>query len=91
MLSITNRIANVLEKKDFHLLLLVFLLCFTMRASNFRVDRSVVILVAGALIKAEKYHEITEISPVRCKMIAGPLVCKVCAFRSLLNYESSLV
>lgn len=62
-----------------------------MRASNFLADKSVVILVAGALIKTEMYHEITEISPVRCKMIAGPLVCKVCAFRSLGNYVSSLV
>lgn len=62
-----------------------------MRASNFLVDKSVVILAAGTLIKAEMYHEITEIAPVRCKMMAGPLVCQVGIFHSLVNYVSWLV
>lgn len=62
------------------LLLLVSLLRFSMRLSNFLVDKIVVILVAGALIKTEMYHEITEISPVRCKVIAGPIVCELCHF-----------
>lgn len=62
-----------------------------MRLSNFLLDKIVVILVAGALIKTEMYHEITEISPVRCKVIAGPIVCKLCHFGSLVNYVSSLV
>lgn len=80
MLSITNRVANVLGVGGLLYLLLVFLLCFTMRASNFLVDKIVVILVAGALIKAEIYHEITEISPVRCKMIAGHLFVRSAPF-----------
>lgn len=62
-----------------------------MRLSNFLLDKIFVILVAGALIKTEMYHEITEISPVRCKVIAGPIVCKLSHFGSLVNYVSSLV
>lgn len=79
------------KNRLFCLLLLVLLLCLSMTLSNLLLDKIVVILVAGALIKTEMYHEITAISAVRCKVIAGPIVCKLCHFGSLANYVSSLV